>query len=733
MGNGLSLRRAAALALVALGVAPGAVAPAHAAPSQTDADRDGVFDDLESRIRAAAPSRAMRVIVTLDRGATADRARALERGVASLDVARRFDVVDALAATVAAGQVRALARAPGVEHVEADGRVHAANASAQQWFGVSEARLDVPGLDGDADGSPATYSPADLVAAVIDTGIDAGHRDLDGGKVLAFQDFTDGSHSDVDVAFDDHGHGTHVAGTIAGDGGGGRADGLGVAPGAGLVGLKVLDSEGSGWTSDVIAAIDWVWKDPDGAGPAVPNGVLHGVEVINLSLGGVGCSDGSDAESRAVDNAARAGYVVTVAAGNDGFDPDYDCTISSPAAAAEAITVGAMADVDRGGFRLAGFSGRGPTADGRVKPDIAAPGVGISSAQAGTATGYDPMSGTSMATPFVAGVALLMRDADPTLTSAQVKQSLMATAIDWGSPGLDSDHGAGRLDAYAALAAVDGGLTSPPAGLPPYERIESSVVGERGAARTFELESADGFPLAVGLTVPEGDFDLYLHDADGTLVASSEAMDRHEVLQLPDPSGSYTLRVAIWDGSGDFYLDVSGAIVGTTTAEPAPLPAAAPEPEPEPLPADDPPADDPPADDPPAEDTVVESPPADDAPATGEPAAGEPAEEAPETAPLLAAPSLDDRPRIRGRARKGRRLAVRRGAWTGESVRFTYRWLRCNARGKRCKRIRGATGRRYRLRRADVRRRIVAKVAVRNAAGRDRARTRPTKRVRRPR
>lgn len=535
-------------------------------PIRADRDRDKVFDDLESRLAPLSPSARKSVIVTLRAPATAARTSELEAEVGDFAVSRRFSVIDGFAATVTKAQVRELAASSSVLRIEENSPVRALNDGAQASFGVGKARADVPSLDGDLDGDVETYSPADVVAAVIDTGIDAGHLDLDEGKVLAFKDFVNGG----TTAYDDNGHGTHVAATIAGEGDA-RADRLhrGVAPAAALVGVKVLDASGGGTMAGVTAAIDWVVQNKD----------VYGIEAINLSLGAAGCSDGTDATSQAVNRAEAAGILVATAAGNEG---PGTCTIGSPGAATGALTVGAMADASAGGFLQASFSSRGPTADGRIKPDVSAPGVDITSAQTGTTTGYVSTSGTSMATPFVAGVALLMRDADPTLTPQQVKTALTSTAIDWGrggnnrtagTTGPDIDYGAGRLDAYAALAAAGAPLSAGPAA--PARRLFEGSLSASGASADYKLDVADTrFPVAATLILPgisagtawSPDFDLYLYDPAGALVARAETVQRQENVSFrPTTTGTYTLRVRSYYGSGAYFVDVSAGLGTTTT------------------------------------------------------------------------------------------------------------------------------------------------------------------------
>ena len=528
-----------------------------------DADGDRLADGLERRLTPHTPAR---VIVQLRRGATAERVQRLERR-AGVHALRRLPLVDAFSARGSMAELRRLAANPAVAMVTADARVSALNDAAQRWFGVSGARLELPALDGDGDGSPASYSSGDLVAAVIDTGIDPGHRELDDGKVLGFKDFV-GSGT---TPYDDNGHGSHVAGTIAGDGEG-TFDGRyrGVAPGAGLVGIKVLDSEGDGWSSDVVAGINW----------AVANRNTYGIEALNLSLGSTGCDDGTGPEADAVAAARAAGLVVVVSAGNEG---PGRCTIGSPGAAPAALTVGAMADVSQGGFYAAGFSSRGPTYDGRMKPDVMAPGVGIASATAGTLSGYSSWSGTSMSAPFVTGVALLMRDAAPAITPDQVKAAIKATAVDFGPAGPDPDWGAGRLDAYAALAAAGAALASPPA-MPGHAHVDGSLAS--GAAKEYELGVDDpSLPLTVTVirrTALLARHETSLLDPSGAVIETVSSTDRQAVISTsPGSAGTYRLRVKAVSGSGSFDADVSGGL-GVTPVDITPDSGGE-----EPAPADD--------------------------------------------------------------------------------------------------------------------------------------------------
>jgi subtilisin family serine protease len=271
-----------------------------------------------------------------------------------------------------------------------------------------------------------------IVIGIIDTGIDYTHPDIGGGigngfKVMGGYDFVNGDSDPMD----DHGHGTHVAGIAAANG----STLKGVAPDARLMAFKVLDKNGSGYDSWILAGIERS-VDPD-QNPATND---H-VNVVNMSLGRL--ADGPDALSEAVENAVSAGIVFAVAAGNDGA---YQ-TIASPGIAPSAITVGATDASDA----LASFSSKGPARGTyTLKPDLVAPGVGIYSLAPGGK--YVSLNGTSMASPHVAGAAALMLQMHPSWTPLQVKSALMENTKSLALG--PYDVGTGRLDVLQAIRST---------------------------------------------------------------------------------------------------------------------------------------------------------------------------------------------------------------------------------------------------------------------------------------
>lgn len=444
------------------------------------------------------------------------------------DVKVKYNHIPSVALDVSASELRELESNPNVVQIEYDEPVKA-NYTHQDYYGTKKARGDF-GLDGKGS-----------AIAVIDTGIDASHVDLK-GRVIAWNDLVNRRSE----AYDDQGHGTHVASIAAGQG---VADEeyKGVAPGANLVGVKVLDANGSGSMSTVMAGIDWVVSVKD----------QYNIKVLNLSLGTSGSSDGKDATSMAVNRAVDAGIVAAVAAGNSGPNTK---TIGSPGAAEKALTVGAMADPSQGGFFLASFSSRGPTLDGRAKPDIAAPGYQITAAKANSGNGYVTYSGTSMATPFIAGTVALLLEADPQLTPAQVLNVMKSTAKDLGSNGHDVDYGGGNVRAYEAIREA-GNFNGTPPTIPHIMHGEGNVSWFHGDVWEFEVNDLNQ-PIAITMIMPNWsramDLDLYLMDEDVRTVATSLGVNRQETISFtPKHIGTYKLSVKSYYGSGDYVFDIS--------------------------------------------------------------------------------------------------------------------------------------------------------------------------------
>ncbi|OGO24506.1 MAG: hypothetical protein A2Z28_00270 [Chloroflexi bacterium RBG_16_51_9] len=256
---------------------------------------------------------------------------------------------------------------------------------------------------------------AGVKVAIVDTGIDQDHPDLVGNIKGGVNFVAKGRTVDPSKWDDDNGHGSHVAGIVA------AVDNdigvIGVAHQAWLYGVKVLDKRGSGYLSDVILGIEW--------------SIDNGMQVINMSLG-----TSSDVQSLhdAVDAAYAAGIVLVAAAGNSG-DTDPDDDVIYPAKYASVIAVAATDDTDT----RASWSSDGPDVES------AAPGVSIYSTYKGG--GFATLSGTSMASPHVAGTVALVLAANPTLTPGDVRATLQATADDLGATGLDNYYGHGLVDA----------------------------------------------------------------------------------------------------------------------------------------------------------------------------------------------------------------------------------------------------------------------------------------------
>ncbi|WP_318211042.1 S8 family serine peptidase [Streptomyces sp. SJL17-1] len=428
------------------------------------------------------------------------------------------------------------ARAAAPAKVWLDGRVEAAMAESNAQIGTPKAWE--AGLTGKG-----------VKVAVLDTGVDVGHPDL-AGRVSETRSFIEGQ----EVA-DRDGHGTHVTSTVGGSGAASDGKEKGVAPGATLAVGKVLSDEGSGTESQIIAGMEWAAKDID-------------AKIVSMSLGSREPSDGTDPMAQAVNTlSAETGALFVIAAGNSG----YPGSIGSPGAADSALTIGAVDSADEAAY----FTSQGPRhGDQALKPDLSAPGVNILAARSQLATGsglYTSMSGTSMATPHVAGVAALLAEQHPDWTGAQLKNALMSSSktLDASSYAL----GSGRVDVAAAIAANVTATGSADLGYTawPYETNEpvtKAITYTNSSDTAVELNLAvEGMPAGVAaladttLTVPAHGTASTTVTGDGTKAPVGQSSGRvtasaagtvvaHTALGLVKEEERYTLTVHVKDRDG---------------------------------------------------------------------------------------------------------------------------------------------------------------------------------------
>jgi serine protease AprX len=362
-------------------------------------------------------------------------------------VTRQLPLIDGFAATLREDRVPALVDDTAVTEVTVDGRIQMAGAATDLWDDIEpnlawRKTIRLGAVPEGIDGSGVTV-------ALIDTGV-AQVADL-GNRVVARVDFTPGGNGE-----DEYGHGTHLAGVIAGDGAASLGKWRGVAPGAKLVSLKVAGPDGSTDVSVVIAALHWV----------VSHRAQYGIKVLNLAFGTDSLqSYAVDPLNAAVERAWAAGVTVVVSAGNRGPG-----TINKPGDDPYVITAGAV-DVDRTADRkddvVASFSSYARTVDGFVKPDVVAPGTTIVSARDAGSTidalhpdavldgNYFKGTGTSQAGAVVSGVAALLYQVNPLLKPNQVKSILMGTTF--RASQYRTGGSSGLIDAAGAIQGVGAG------------------------------------------------------------------------------------------------------------------------------------------------------------------------------------------------------------------------------------------------------------------------------------
>jgi serine protease AprX len=447
-------------ALIALTFA--GAAPAMAAGKSKKGEAQPAAQKLDKILADRAskqPGGKSRVIIRLKPGWDVTSAVKGYGGV----LGRNLGLINGKVALLSNGQLKKLAGHPGVESIHFD---RPTGGSMNRTAVVVGAR---------AVQAQMGYDGAGVGVAVIDSGITSWHDDLtyNGGnpavqvvgnqRVAHFMDFVNGQTS----PYDDNGHGTHVSGTIAGNGYNSSGRRAGIAPAAHIISLKVLDQQGAGYISDVIAALEY----------AVQHRAAYNIRVINLSVGAaVSESYLTDPLTLAAKQAVDAGIVVVTAAGNlgrNGAGQTQYGGITAPGNAPWVLTVGASSHqgtVWRNDDVIGGYSSRGPTAvDYLAKPDVVAPGTGTVSLSApgsvmyltkaayllrGTGLlGFKPylsLTGTSMAAPVVSGTVALMLQANPNLTPNLVKAIIQYTAQQ--DPDYDAlTQGAGFLNTRGAV------------------------------------------------------------------------------------------------------------------------------------------------------------------------------------------------------------------------------------------------------------------------------------------
>ena len=511
----------ALVAIISAAALAALAGPAAAAPTPA----------LSQRLAAARPADRIDVIATLARqvdgedyaGRPQALLRALQRTAGATQDAvtdeidgpvHPFWLINAVAFRGTPDEVRAVAADPAVESVNLDAAVvltDGGHIDAAPFPDAGSGDWGVPAIHAPAAWSTFGVRGAGVRVGTIDTGVNASNPEL-AGKVVAWRDFVGSSPTPVN----DNGHGTHTAGTIAGGSAGGGP--IGVAPESRLIVAKAMGANGVGAGSALLAAAEWM-TDPDG-NPATAD--QPGIVSNSWSA-----SSANDTWFRPmIRRWLELGIVPVFAAGNTGPGAG---SIGSPAGYPEAIAVGAI-DTDDS---VPGFSSRGPifwqNPDGLgpeagtllAKPDLVAPGVGIVSS---VGSGYLTYSGTSMAAPHVAGVAALVRQANPGLPPAAVADILRSSAVDLGAAGPDAASGMGRVDAVRAVEAAigpapDTSLTStPPADTNAAVLDYAVALSSGGQTVRFRVDGGAWTPASPTLTAS---FAL----AEGRHVVEAQAID----------------------------------------------------------------------------------------------------------------------------------------------------------------------------------------------------------------
>ena len=462
-------------------------------------------DGRTAPLLSAAPGKAIdgEYIVVLNDGAN-PRAVAAVAGVTPRYVYEA--ALDGFAATLNAGQLNALRHNPHVQYIEQNQVVEVNATQTGATWGLD--RVDQRNLP--LNGT-YTYTPtgAGVRAYIIDTGINTSHGNFGGRASIGWNGINDGN-------TDCNGHGTHVAGTVG-------STTYGVAKGVTLIGVRVFGCGNTGDNATIVAGINWT------AANAIKPAVA------NLSLGG----PASTTTDNAVNGLINAGVITVVAAGNENQNA---CNVS-PARVPNAITVGSTTSTDA----RSSFSNYGSCVD------VFAPGSSILSTWIGSTSATNTISGTSMASPHVAGVAALYLQGNTAATQATVANAIISTA----TTGKVTSAGTGSPNRLV-YSLLSGSTTPPPTNSFTYT---GSLSGTGAAAvqpnGTYYQSTVSGSHTGA-LTGPStADFDLYLYRWNGSawaIVARSEGATSTENISYSGTAGYYYWRIYSYSGSGSYTL-----------------------------------------------------------------------------------------------------------------------------------------------------------------------------------
>ncbi|HEU0013953.1 MAG TPA: S8 family peptidase [Longimicrobium sp.] len=460
-------------------------------------------------VLSAAPGKGIEgeYIVVLNDGAN-------PRAVAAIAGAQPKHVyeaaLDGFSATLNAGQLNALQNHPSVKWIEQDQIVTVSTTQTGATWGLD--RIDQRDLPLN---STYNYTPtgAGVRAYIIDTGINTGHSNFGGRASIAWDGIGDGNN-------DCNGHGTHVAGTVG-------STTYGVAKGVTLIGVRVFGCGNTGSNSTIVAGINWV------AANAVKPAVA------NMSLGG----PASSTTDAAVNGLINAGVIAVVAAGNENQNA---CNVS-PARVAGAITVGSTTSTDA----RSSFSNYGSCVD------VFAPGSNILSTWIGSTSATNTISGTSMASPHVAGVAALYLQGNTSATQSVVSSAITTTAT--AGKVTSAGTGSPNLLLYSLLSG-GGGTPPPPTGTTYTGSLSGAGDYDVQPNGTYYQSTVSGTHKGI-LDGPTGtDFDLYLYKWNGSswsIVARAETSSPDETITYSGTSGYYYWEIYSYSGSGSYSFNLT--------------------------------------------------------------------------------------------------------------------------------------------------------------------------------